>query len=812
MERVTVFEGAFSARAPRAVFAAAVGFAALAAGQAWAGPGPQDYRAAEALIESNLAGLVKNEAVEPHWIGSDGAFWYRRDVAEGQAYVRVDPKTGARSPLFDHAALARALNALPAGKSATAGRLGLSEVRFDAKKGVLEAKLGYQTVSCDLGRGVCVAPPPVAYPLLTSANGVRSVFVKDDNLWLRDEKTGAERALTDDGQPNFSWGKLPESSLLTIPTRKYGLKFPPIGAALSPDGRWLFAVKLDERKVGLSPFVEHVPTDGSMRPKLYQIHSPIMGDADGLRSELFLFDLETGAKRAIALETAPAAAFEVFGWDGSDAAFATMAAPGLKSVTIVRVDLSTGAIRPLFGAASQTRVELNAFLYNAPNLRVLGGGREILWYAQTGDGGRLELRDGRTGALKRALTDSSWPIWDLVRVDEKGRTAFFTAPSRNGEADPYLRQLWRVGLDRGDPVMLTQEGADHLFEPPAPQAVGIILRRKPRDPEVSPDGAVFIDVASTVDKPPVSTLRSTRDGRAIAELERADATALFAAGYRPPERLSTVAADGKTRLWAAYWAPGSGVGKPVPVIDSAYGGPQVFVAPQNFMEGYRGRGAAFARLGFAVVTVDGRGTPGRGLAFRDAGYPEFTRLGIEDHIAAIKGLAQTHPEMDLTRVGVIGWSWGGTFAAQAVLSHGEFYKAAVSGAGLYDYAASYPGFEAMTGLPDFGGGASVRPRPDSRPINWAPLDITAMAPNLTGRLMLIAGELDENVPNVQVIRLIDALTRAQKRYDYVFVPNGTHAAGRDGYVIRRGWDFFIETLMDQSPPADMAIRTKPPAP
>jgi dipeptidyl aminopeptidase/acylaminoacyl peptidase len=219
-----------------------------------------------------------------------------------------------------------------------------------------------------------------------------------------------------------------------------------------------------------------------------------------------------------------------------------------------------------------------------------------------------------------------------------------------------------------------------------------------------------------------------------------------------------------------------------------------------------------ARLGFAMVTVDGRGTPYRDNAFRDAGYPEFTQVGIDDHIAAIKQLVERHPEMDTSRVGVYGWSWGGTFAAQAILSRPEFYRVAVSGAGVYDYSALYPGFETVTGLPVYADGSTTRGKPDESPASWRKLDITAMAPNLKGNLLLIYGDLDENVPSLQAFRLAAALVKANKPYDLLYLAGRTHAGGGEGYPIKRTWDYFVDHLMESKSVFDAVVAIKPPAP
>ena len=237
------------------------------------------------------------------------------------------------------------------------------------------------------------------------------------------------------------------------------------------------------------------------------------------------------------------------------------------------------------------------------------------------------------------------------------------------------------------------------------------------------------------------------------------------------------------------------------------------MTPRNFGEAYLTTNpigaSSYARLGFAVFTVDGRGTPDRSNAFRDEGYTEFTQVGIDDHIAAMHELARRHPEMDLTRVGVTGWSWGGTFAAQAILSRPEAYHVAVSGAGVYDYAALYPGFEPFTGVPRYADGSLHRTKPDESPANWEKLDITRLATRLAGHLLIIYGDADENVPSIQAFRLVDALTRANKPYDLIYLPNRTHNGMQDPYTLKRTWDYFVEHLLGARPVPDVVVKMPP---
>jgi dipeptidyl aminopeptidase/acylaminoacyl peptidase len=462
---------------------------------------------------------------------------------------------------------------------------------------------------------------------------------------------------------------------------------------------------------------------------------------------------------------------------------------------------------------SPTKVEMNAVEYNIPNARVIGDGAEVIWYSARSGWGHLYRYDAQTGALANSLTAGDWAVIDLLAVDERRREAYFTGGGREPGRDPYYRHLYKVSLDRGLVTLLTDSDADHHFKPANAPMLKLLFRSVDPPPLINPTAGLFVDTYSTVSEPPVSVLRSTRDGRVIAEIERADPTALYAAGWKAPVREKVKAADGTTDLYAVYYRPLRALpGGKHPIIDAEYGGPQITVAPVNFVDAYSSSNplgeSGLARLGFATVTIDGRGTPYRSRAFRDAGYPEFTQVGIDDHAAAIRQLAERHPEIDPSRVGVYGASWGGTFAAQAILSRPDFFSVAVSSSGVYDYAPLYGGFENFTGIPQYADGSRYRTKANEKPANWAPLDITALAANLKGKLLIVYGDLDENVPPSQAFRLVDALIRANRPYDLLYMPSRPHSASADPYAVRRAWDYFVEHLLREPlvPDAKITIR------
>ncbi|NIB45226.1 prolyl oligopeptidase family serine peptidase [Pseudomaricurvus alkylphenolicus] len=777
-----------------------------------------DYEAANKLLESNTKGLVKNQGVDPHWLGTTGKFWYQRETATGSEYVVVD-SSGVKTPAFDHSAVATALTAALASE-VSAENLGLSSTSMADDLSRLKGIAGGKQVNCDLTAYSCSASDitPPAPGLLPSPGGKWAATTRDDNLILIDLASGEERQLTTDGAPYYSYGKLPDSALITVQIAKTGMKLPPFSSTFSPDERFLIVHRVDERAADVNPFVEWVPTDGSLRPKVYNVRSQFTGDRNVVNSDLFVFDTNTGKQVKIEKPAGYDAATldgSILGWSlKRNQAFMTLQTHGSKKMALVRIDLNTGKSTVVIEESGETRVTPNSYIYNAPNIRILNDGDEVIWFSDRGGFGHLYLYDAQTGKQKARITGGNWLVQDIHQIDEARREVYFTAGGREAGRDPYLRHLYKAPFDGGEVTLLTDVNADHHFAPEPVPMFAMLFGIVPGENPIQPAHGILIDTYSTVDQPPVTVLRSTEDGSVVAELETADASALYAAGYKAPVRKAIKAADGVTDVWSVYYAPQKELpnGKH-PVVDAVYGGPQVIVAPRNFIEAYSGSNplmkSALTKLGFGVVVTDGRGTPLRSNEFRDAGYTEFTQVGIDDHIAAIKQWAVENPELDTSRVGIHGWSWGGTFTAQAMLSRPEFYDVGLTGAGVYDYAALYPGFENMTGVPVYKDGSIYRSSPDEKPANWDKLDITAMAENLQGKMMIIYGDMDENVPPSQAFRLVDALVKANKPYDLLHLPNQTHSSALlNPFTIQRHLDYYVEHLLGMEPPAGYSINLK----
>jgi dipeptidyl aminopeptidase/acylaminoacyl peptidase len=458
---------------------------------------------------------------------------------------------------------------------------------------------------------------------------------------------------------------------------------------------------------------------------------------------------------------------------------------GYLSYRLVEIDTASGASRDVIVETSERGID--PYLYwAAVNVRVLSDGSRAIWFSQRDGWAQLYLYDVNSGELISQLTDGPGNVTEVLIVDEERRTLFYSAVGKEAGRDPYYGHLFRVSLEGGEPQLLTPEDAEH----------SVVF---------SPSGRFFVDTYSRLDQPPVSKLRSST-GEEIAELECANVDTLLASGWHFPERFSAKARDGVTDIYGVIFRPTRfDSDRKYPVIDNIYGGPQVNQAPVSFADSKpfggahragRGRGfwhaQALAELGFIVVMVDGLGMPGRSKAYHDVSYRNLGDGGIEDHIAAIRQLGDRYPSFDVGRVGIYGHSAGGYASVHAILSYPDFYKVCVSSAGNHDHRLDKATWvERYMGLP-------VED-------HYQQQANQSLAAGLKGKLLLIHGEMDENVHPSSTMVLVDALIKENKDFELLIMPNFPHFCDGDPYFVRRRWDYFVRHLMGADPPSGYRI-------
>jgi dipeptidyl aminopeptidase/acylaminoacyl peptidase len=752
---------------------------------------------AERLLDRNMAPLVADAVPHLAWIsGRDLAWFVRRSSGRAELIV-VDPAQGTARAIADLAHF----NAKGAEQSTPVQVVSI-ESDGDGYR-VRISRAGVPSV-CRLPGDQCMAAPPsLPEPALASPDGLWRLVSRDGNLWITASDGSGGRALTTDGDPYYGYGKTLDSLPISLPRLKGELKLPPYQTYWSPDGRQILGLRVDERAVPPTPFVELVPPDGSLRPKLYSSRVLLVGDRPAF--ELYVIDAASGTKRTVALPDGWDVLDMPVGWSADGRrAFAILTTLGQRKIRLAEIDLAKGTLRTVIEESDTSAVLLNSFMYNASNVRIIDGGRRAIWFSQQSGWGHLSLWDVASGRKLRDLTAGKWLVRDIISVDEKSRTLFFTATGREAGRDVYQRGFYRVALDGGPIVPLAIEEGDHAIDGPASGDAALILGSGASG-TLSPSRRYFIDSRSTVTSPPVTTLRDARDGRVVFNAGPVDIGAIRAAGWTPPERTTVKAADGRTDLAAViYRPPNFDSSRRYPVIDAIYGGPQLTTVPSNFSDAVAtfnpiGR-SSLAALGFIVISVDGRGTPGRSRAFHATGYGNFADPAIDDHVAAVRELATRYPSFDLTRVGIYGHSFGGYVSARAVLRYPEVYKVGVSSAGSHAFGRMYLGMESFLGAPDFGGGRNFRKNDLELARNYEPLENAPLAKNLRGDLLLSYADDDENAQPSQTVHLVDALIKANKRFDLLLLPNRTHDFFRtDSYYQRRLLDYFVTHLKGRPP-------------
>ncbi len=327
--------------------------------------------------------------------------------------------------------------------------------------------------------------------------------------------------------------------------------------------------------------------------------------------------------------------------DGASILSTAAADDDSHSAALFEVTVATGSVRQVASETEATGVpgNFNPMAYVAPDLRVLSGGKEAVWFSQEDGWSHLYLYDVAVNALKHRITTGPWLVRDVVRVDEGKRLVYFTAAGREG-GDPYLRRFYVASLDGGDVKLLTPEVAEHGITDPPDDDLGD-PGATPTSP-VSPSRALlsrhlFHRRHAAGD----GAARATADGHIIANVEtrRCRLRRL----RRWLARTAALHGEGGGRHHGyirrdLFPAQLPQEGRKYPVIDALYGGPQIINAPRNFASAVSEAlnpvmRSSLAQLGFIVVTIDGRGTPGRSKAFHDVGYGNFADPQIADHIA-----------------------------------------------------------------------------------------------------------------------------------------------------------------------------------
>lgn len=681
-------------------------------------------------------------------------FWYATNTPKGKEFLIIDAEKQKTYPAFDAQKLAKSIEKLT-GKAYDQYKLPFSSVKFTKK---------LDTVFFDFDQFNYICPVKTynttrresrsqrnnywggvfrenSKDKVKSPDGKMEAFILEGNLWVNDLKSNNKKQLSFDG----STGEYYSSNIYW-----------------SPDSKKIVCCKYRPAEVRKLLLIASSPGD-QLQPKTEEYDYPKPGDALPVRRPV-----------AFDVETANAVAFDVpdvemqydlnnITWDKNNTEFTFhFNKRGHQQYLIYAGNVETGKIRTVVDEQSKTFVYYNnLYHYRFKN------SDDLLWISERDGWRHLYLYDVKSGQVKKQLTQGEWIVKNVVKINEEKGTILLVACGRQPDEDPYLEKYYELNIHTGLLKDLTPENANHKVT-------------------FTSDDQLMADYYSRADMVPVLVIRSAKDGKVMYQPDnQPDMTAAVADGWRMPEVFSAKGRDGVTDIWGMIIRPTNfDPTKKYPVIEYIYAGPHDSHVPKAFS--VTGRTSALSELGFITVLIDGMGTANRSKAFHDVCWQNLKDAGFPDRIAWMKAAAARYPEMDIDKVGIYGGSAGGQNSTGALLFHPDFYKVAVSACGCHDNRMDKIWWnEQWMGFP-----IGKAYEESSNVVN---------AKLLKGNLMLILGELDNNVDPSSTLQVVDELIKHNKEFEFVMLPGARHTLG-ESYGERKRRDFFVRHLTGQTPP------------
>lgn len=717
----------------------------------------EDYKRAFSLGEKFSASKVYYSNVNPTWIEDTHNFWYVRHTPTGDEYVLVNADKKTKKPLFDQEKFAKTVKDVT-GKDLNPAKLNLRYLSVSKDLGTITFVLDNhrweygikKSTLKDMGQLPEREPQPhwmvvsdeKDFPPVPSPDGKYVAFIRNHNVAVRNVATGEVRELSLDG----ALGNYYSSYI-----------------QWSPDSKYVLVNKLRPAEKHYVYYVESSPKD-QLQPKLHKQEYAKPGEELNFHLPC-IFNVETGAAVAAPEDQLkPQYELHSLRWNkDSKAATFEFNERGHQHYRVLELNAETGAMRTVIEESSNTFVN-----YSRQFRHHTADDSEIIWMSERDNYNHLYLYDKATGKVKNQITKGDWYVRSVLKVDDQARRIWFQASGVNKDEDPYFIRYYSINYDGSDMRDMTPSKGMHTAY-------------------LSNDNKYIVDVASTVADAPVAVLRNAETGELVMDLEKADISEIVANGWKAPEVFVAKGRDGKTDMWGIIIRPTNfDPSKKYPILEYIYSGPGDHYVPKSFFSFNRYM-SAIAELGFIVVQVDCMGTSYRSKEFEEVCYKNLKDAGIPDRKLWIKAAAEKYPYMDIDRVGIFGCSAGGQESTTAVLFHPEFYKCAYSACGCHDNRMDKIWWnEQWLGYPigdQYKEGSNVE-----------------NAHLLTRPLMLMVGELDDNVDPASTMQVVDALIKANKDFELVVMPGVAHSMG-EAYGEHKRYDFFVRNLIGVNPPA-----------
>ncbi len=741
-----------------------------------------NFDLAERFTTQNMQKMVGSTSVFPRWIEDTDNFWYTYENKEGKNWYYVDAARGNKRLLFDQEEMAAQLSE-EFNRSFNAKDLDLKGFNYDTNKqlftfNVDSIEFTYNINGNRLIRGDSLKKADRDNWKVYSPDSSYVVFAKNHNLFImgKEDADSTAEQITEDGERWFSYQW---SDGDTSTTEKYRPRI-----NWFEDGKKFWVKRQDKRKVDELWVINSL----KKRPELETYKYSMPGEEDVYVDEIKVFDPAT--KEHVTLSTdkwedqALGGAYfnqgGIFESYRSDYLYILRRNRQWDKIDVLKANTSTGEVEVLFSEESKPY-----FNTRYAQLAIINEGKEFIWWSERTGWGQLYRYDSE-GNLKNKITSGPWVVGNIAKIDTAQSTIYFQGFGREKGQNPYYSNLYTVKFNGSGFRHLTPEDANHAIS-------------------ASQEGNYFVDNYSRVDLPTKSVLRDGT-GKIITTLQEADISQMVEQGWKAPQSFKVKAADGATDIYGVMWKPFDfDSTKKYPIISYVYPGPQTEPFPANFtIGGSRARTTTLAQVGFIVVAMGNRGgSPIRSKYYHNYGYGDLRDYPLADNKYGIEQLAGRYSFIDNDKVGIYGHSGGGFMSTAALLTYPDFYKVAVSSAGNHDnnvyniwWSEVHNGVKekkkTITKKNDDGTETKEEVITFDAPIKTN----AALAKNLKGKLLLVHGDMDNNVHPANTIRLADALIKAGKRFDMMILPGRRHGFGPyQPYFDRMTWYYFAEHLL-----------------
>ncbi|MDN3620856.1 prolyl oligopeptidase family serine peptidase [Polaribacter undariae] len=775
-----------------------------------------NYRAAAKYSPKNLAKMVHSTSVSPHWLKKGNRFWYAYKTSEGANYYLVDADKKSKKTLFDNVKMAKWLTEITKdpydakhlprfsfkfneAEDAIRFRVTSTEEveviddkkeekkeeekdststkkdkKAKSKKPKMEKKVYHLEYKLG-GNGLTIIDtikkekeewkkwaniaPDSSIVLYSKNYNLYWMDKTNFKKFIKDEKdsTVVENQWTKDGEENYAYGRGSRGD--NVDKEKNKDKRNGVGGIWSHDSKKFVFQKSDSRHI---KDLWVINSTGKKRPTLetYKYHMP--GEQEYYKSELLIFDIPTKSHVKVPLDTIKQQSISVFRAPRKQSSrddefkqtlllskkgkiYFSVISRDRKKYDINVADINTGEYKTLIEERFNTYIESRPLI-------LLNDEKEMLHWAERDGWAHFYLYD-TDGNLKNQVTEGDYHVANFEGLNESTRTLYFSANGVNKKQDPYYAHSYKINLNGTG--MKNLNPGDFTS-----------------NTSMSDSNKYFISNFSRVNTVPKSELRNA-SGRKVMDLETADLSQLFASGYKFPETFKVKADDGITDIYGVMYKPfDMDSTKVYPLLEYVYPGPQTEAVNKSFSYSMD-RVDRMAQVGFIVITLGNRGGhPDRSKWYHNYGYGNLRDYGLADKKYVAQQLANKHSFIDIEKVGIYGHSGGGFMSTAAMLVYPDFFKAAVSSAGNHDnnvynswWSETHHGVKEEI---DEKGKSSYKYKID---------DNQSLAKNLKGHLMLIHGDMDNNVNPAGTIRMANELIKANKRFKYMIMPGQRHGFG-----------------------------------